>query len=88
MEIQKYDLRTNGPTDRLTWVGARDACASKNVVFDKEMSAKGMGGGVCVTNLDIQKDCKIRTTVQYKKIFLDRCFDMTQILCSHKSASP
>ena len=27
MEIRKYDL----PTDRLTWVGARDACASKNV---------------------------------------------------------
>ena len=25
MEIQKYDQRTNGPTDRLTWVGARDA---------------------------------------------------------------
>ena len=24
MEIQKYD----GPTDRLTWVGAKDACAS------------------------------------------------------------
>ena len=23
-------LRTNGPTDRQTWVGARDACASKN----------------------------------------------------------
>ena len=45
-------------------------------------------GGVCVTNLDLQKDCKIRTTVQYKEIFLDRCFDMTQILCSHKSASP
>ena len=26
MEIRKYDL----PTNRLTWVGARDACASKN----------------------------------------------------------
>ena len=27
MEIQKYHLRTDG---HLTWVGARDACASKN----------------------------------------------------------
>ena len=27
MEIQKYDLQT----DRQTWVGARDACASKNM---------------------------------------------------------
>ena len=26
MEIRKYDL----PTDGHTWVGARDACASKN----------------------------------------------------------
>ena len=24
-----YDLRTNGPTDTQTWVGARDACTSK-----------------------------------------------------------
>ena len=30
MEIQKYDQRTDQRTDRLTWVGARDACASKN----------------------------------------------------------
>ena len=30
MEIQKYHLPTNGRTDGLTWVGARDACASKN----------------------------------------------------------
>ena len=30
MEIQKYDLRTDGRTYGLTWVGARDACASKN----------------------------------------------------------
>ena len=29
MEIRKYHLRTNGRTDRQTWVGARDACASK-----------------------------------------------------------
>ena len=26
---------TDGPTDRLTWVGARDACASKNSNFTK-----------------------------------------------------
>ena len=31
MEIQKYD----GPTDRLTWIGARDACASKNVCYQQ-----------------------------------------------------
>ena len=32
MEIQKYDQRTNQPTDMdgLTWVGARDTCVSKN----------------------------------------------------------
>ena len=30
VEIQKYYGRTDGPTDTLTWVGARDTCISKN----------------------------------------------------------
>ena len=30
MEMQRYDLRTDEPTNRLTWVGARDTCVSKN----------------------------------------------------------
>ena len=30
MEIIKYHGRTDGRTDTRTWVGARDACASKN----------------------------------------------------------
>jgi hypothetical protein len=30
LEIRKCDGPTDGRTDRLTWVGARDACASKN----------------------------------------------------------
>ena len=30
MEIQKYDQRTDGRTDRQTWVGATDTCVSKN----------------------------------------------------------
>ena len=38
MEIQKYDLRTDGRTDRQTWVGARDACASKNMESERETS--------------------------------------------------
>ena len=29
LEIRKCDGPTDGRTDRLTWVGARDACASK-----------------------------------------------------------
>ena len=33
MEIRKCDGRTDGRTDRLTWVGARDACASKNALY-------------------------------------------------------
>ena len=45
MEFQKYDLRTdgrtNGPTDRQTWVGARDACASKNDVRNAHLNSNG-----------------------------------------------
>ena len=29
LEIRKCDQLTNGPTDGLTWVGARDTCVSK-----------------------------------------------------------
>ena len=31
MEIQKYYGPTDQPTDRQTWVGARDACASNKL---------------------------------------------------------
>ena len=30
MEIQKYDQRTDGPKDRLTWVGAGDIRVFEN----------------------------------------------------------
>ena len=30
LEIRKCDGPTNGPTNQLTWVGARDTCVSKN----------------------------------------------------------
>ena len=49
MEIQKYHQPTNGRTDRLTWVGARDACASKNRDQLKTTMCTqyhGKGGGV------------------------------------------
>merc|ERR1711978_521036 len=31
LEIRKCDGPTNGRTDQLTWVGARDTCVSKNI---------------------------------------------------------
>ena len=42
MEIQKYHLRT----DRHRWVGARDACASKNYVLSTNKYC-GMFGATC-----------------------------------------
>ena len=36
MEIQKYHQRTDGRTDTRTWVGARDACASKNSILQEQ----------------------------------------------------
>ena len=39
MEIQKYYLRTDLRTDRQTWVGARDACASKKEALLTEMQS-------------------------------------------------
>ena len=34
----KFKSMTDGPTNRLTWVGARDTCVSKNAVANKKMT--------------------------------------------------
>ena len=33
MEIQKYDQPTNGRTNGLTWVGARDTCPKSHIII-------------------------------------------------------
>ena len=44
LEIRKCDGPTNGPTNQLTWVGARDTCVSKKGEF-QTYSAQGKVDG-------------------------------------------